>query len=107
MLFRSSWLLTGNFNMSYTVLCERATLDYDMARGAEALVVTEQGKERRVVKSDGSDGYSGEIRHMLEAVQSGKAPKVVTAQDGLSAVEICEAEAKSVRTGRIIAVGGK
>ena len=32
-----SWLLTGNFNMSYTVLCERATLDYDLARGAEAL----------------------------------------------------------------------
>ena len=100
-----SWLLTGSFNMSYTVLCERATLDYDLARGAEALVVTEQGKGRRVVKPGGSDGYSGEIRYMLEAVQSGQAPKVVTAQDGLSAVEICEAEARSVRTGRVVRVG--
>jgi predicted dehydrogenase len=97
-----SWLLTGNFSMSYTVLCERATLDFDMARGAEALVVTEQGKKPRVVKPDSSDGYSGEIRHMLGAIQTGKAPKVVTAQDGLSAVEICEAEAKSVRTGRVV-----
>jgi predicted dehydrogenase len=102
-----SWLLTGNFSMSYTVLCERATLDYDSARGAEALVVTEQGKGRRVVKLSGSDGYSGEIRYMLEAVQSGKAPKVVTARDGLSAVEICEAEAKSVRTGKVVAISGK
>jgi len=102
-----SWLLTGNFSMSYTVLCERATLDYDSARGAEALVVAEQGKGRRVVELAGSDGYSGEIRYLLEAVQSGKAPRVVTAQDGLSAVEICEAEAKSVRTGRVVGVGDK
>jgi predicted dehydrogenase len=100
-----SWLLTGNFSMSYTMLCERATLDFDMARGAEALVVTEAGKKPRVVKPGGPDGYSGEIRHMLEAIQSGKAPKVVTAQDGLSAVQICEAEAKSVKTGRVVSVG--
>jgi predicted dehydrogenase len=101
------WLLFGNFNMSYTVLCERATLDYDLARGADALVVTEQGKSPRVVKSPGGDGYLGEISYMLEAVLSGKAPKVVTGRDGLSAVQICEAEAKSVRTGKVVVVGGK
>jgi predicted dehydrogenase len=99
-----SWLLTGGFNMSYTVLCERATLDFDSARGAEALLVTEQGKPQRVVKTDGSDGYTGEIRYLLEAIQSGKAPKVVTARDGLNAVQICEAEAKSVRTGRVVSL---
>ena len=101
------WLLFGNFNMSYTVLCERATLDYDLARGADALIVTEQGKAPRVIKSAGGDGYTGEISYMLEAVRSGKAPKVVTARDGLGAVEICEAEAKSVRTGKVVAVGGR
>jgi predicted dehydrogenase len=99
-----SWLLTGNFSMSYTVLCERATLDFDSARGAEALRVTEAGKKPRTVKLAGSDGYGGEIRHMLEAIQSGKAPKVVTARDGLSAVQICEAEAKSVKTGRVVSL---
>jgi predicted dehydrogenase len=102
-----SWLVTGNFSMSYTMLCERATLDYDSARGPEALVVTEQGKAPRIVKPDGSDGYTGEIRYMLEAIQSGKAPKVVTARDGWSAVQICEAEAKSVKTGRVVKLVGK
>ncbi len=101
------WLLFGNFNMSYTVLCERATLDYDLSRGAEALIVTEQGKAPRVVKSAGGDGYSGEISYMLDAVLTNKAPKVVTARDGLSAVEICEAEAKSVRTGKLVPVGAR
>ena len=99
-----SWLLTGNFSMAYTMLCERATLDYDMTRGAEALVVTEAGKKPRVVKPGGPDGYSGEICHLLEAILSGKAPCVVAAQDGLSAVEICEAEAKSVRSGQVVAL---
>ena len=99
-----SWLLTGNFNMSYTVLCERATLDYDLARGAEALQVTEPGKAPQVLKCAGPDGYNSEIRYMVDAVRSGKAPKVVTARDGLSAVQICEAEAKSVRTGRVVSL---
>jgi predicted dehydrogenase len=75
-----------------------------MARGAEALVVTEAGKKPRVIKPVGSDGYSGEIQYMIEAILSGKAPKVVTAQDGLSAVQICEAEAKSVKTGRVVSL---
>ena len=100
-----SWLLTGNFSMAYTLLCERATLDYDSARGAEPLLVTEAGKKPRTIKSVGADGYSGEISYMIQAIQSGKVPKVVTAQDGLSAVQICEAEAKSVKTGRVVAVG--
>jgi len=99
-----TWLLTGNFNMSYTVLCERATLDYDMGRGAEALLVTEAGKKQHVVRCAGPDGYGGEIRCMLEAIQTGQAPRVVTARDGWSAVQICEAEAKSVRTGRVVSL---
>ena len=80
-------------------------MDYDTARGAEALLVTEAGKKARVVKPEGTDGYSGEIRHMLEAIRCGKAPTVVTAGDGLSAVEICEAEAKSVRTRKVVTLG--
>ena len=99
-----SWLLTKGFSMSYTLLCERATLDFDLARGTEALHVTEEGQATRVVKLDEPDGYSPEIRYMLAAIQSGKAPSVVTAADGLSAVEICEAEATSIRTGRVVAL---
>jgi predicted dehydrogenase len=67
--------------------------------------VTEEGKAGRVVKPVGVDGYAGEISYMLEAVLTGKAPKVVTARDALSAVEICEAEAKSARTGKVVPVG--
>ena len=90
--------------MGYTVMFERATADFDLARGADALRLDEEGKPSRVVEFKGPDGYGGELRHMIQAIQTGSAPTVVTAQDGLTAVEICEAEEKSVKTGRVVAV---
>jgi predicted dehydrogenase len=99
-----SWLLAKGFSMSYTLLCERATLDFQLARGADALHITEHGQAPRVVKFDEPDGYAAEIAYMLAAIQSGKAPAIVTAADGLSAIEICEAEEKSVRTGQVVKV---
>ncbi len=97
-----SWLLTKGFNMAYTLHCERATLDFDLARGAESMLVTETGKDTQVIDIEGPDGYGEEIRYVVDCALNGKKPAVVTAQDGLSALEICEAEEKSVRTGQVV-----
>ena len=97
-----SWLLASGFAMSYTVMFERATVDYDSARGDAALQVWEEGKEPQVVVPDGPDGYVGELQHLIGAIRTGQSPSIVTAQDGLSAVEICEAEEKSVQTGQVV-----
>ena len=45
------------------------------------------------------DGYIRELRHIVECIREGRAPSVVTAEDGLSAVEICEAEEQSAEKG--------
>lgn len=97
-----SWLLSQGFNMSYTVMFERATLDFDSARGADALRVDEEGKPSRTVKSEGPDGYGGELRHMIHSILTGHPPTIVTPQDGLSAVEICEAEEASIKTRQVM-----
>ena len=94
-----SWLLAQGFNMSYTLHCERATLDYDLARGADALIVTETGQSPRVVKLEGADGYAAEINYFVDCVANRRAPTVVTASDGVTALDICEAEEKSIHTG--------
>lgn len=94
-----SWLLTKGFNMSYTLLCERATLDFDLSRGAEAMLVAEPAKPPQHLQYDGPDGYGVEVRYAVECAASGKSPEIVTARDGLTALEICEAEEKSVRAG--------
>jgi predicted dehydrogenase len=97
-----SWLLAKGFNMSFTLLCERATLDFDLSRGADALQVCERGQAPRAIHHDEADGYGAEIRYMLECVASGRPPAIVTAADGVTALEICEAEEKSVRAGAVV-----
>lgn len=97
-----SWLLTSGFSMAFTVVFERATIDFESARGTDALQLMEEDHPARFIKPEGVDGYVEELRHFLIAIQSNQPPTVVTAADGLSAVEICEAEEKSVQTGRVI-----
>ncbi|MDB6035595.1 MAG: afr 7 [Verrucomicrobiales bacterium] len=98
------WAMTEGFgfNMSYTVNFEGATVDYDLSRGADALRVCEKGQPARFMKFEGPDGYVLELQHMVEAVQTGKPPTVVTAADGLTSIQICEAEEKSVLTRQMV-----
>jgi predicted dehydrogenase len=97
-----SWLLAQGFNMAYTLHCERATLDFDLSRGPNALLISEIGAPIRTIELDQEDGYTHEINYMLECVKERRAPNIVTAHDGLVALEICEAEEQSIRTGALV-----
>jgi predicted dehydrogenase len=99
-----SWLMTEGFpfNMAHTVNFERATADFDLSRGAEALRLYEDGKPVQVVQSREGDGYIGELSHLVESIQQGTRPSTVTIADGLSAVEICDAEERSVQSGQVV-----
>jgi predicted dehydrogenase len=107
-LGEGSWLVTpgGGFNMSYTVHFENAMADYDLSRGAQALRLIERGKRPRIIKCSGPDGYVRELQHMIQSIQSGAAPTVVTGRDAQSAVAICEAEERSVQSGQVEPVEG-
>jgi predicted dehydrogenase len=94
-----SWLRPRGFKMSYELRCERATLEFESERGVGALRIFENGKEPRTIPTSG-DGYTEEISYMLACIRSGKRPTLVTAEDGLRALELCEAEEKSVRNGK-------
>jgi predicted dehydrogenase len=86
------------FRMAYTVNFAKATADYDLARGKEALRLSEDG-ETKTITCDGPDGYVGQLTHFTQAIRNGKQPTVVTAEDGALAVEICEAEERSIVNG--------
>ncbi|HEY0456395.1 MAG TPA: Gfo/Idh/MocA family oxidoreductase [Verrucomicrobiae bacterium] len=101
-----SWAMTPGFgfNMSYTVNFEKATVDYDIARGVEALRLCENGQPARFVTCEGPDGYVRELDHFLQCIRAGVAPSVVNVQDAVTAVEICAAEEKSVLNRQIVAL---
>ncbi len=97
-----NWLLTKGFDMAYTLHCERATLDFDLARGAEAMRVIEKDREPSVLRYEGPDGYGQEVSYVIECALTGERPTVVTAHEGMRALQICEAEEESIRTGQIV-----
>jgi predicted dehydrogenase len=99
-----TWAMTEGFgfNMAYTVNFENATADYDLSRGPDGLRLCEKGQAPRFVKCEGPDGYVLELQHMINAIQTGQAPTVVTARDGLISIEMCEAEEKSVQTRQMV-----
>jgi len=101
-----TWAMTQGFgfNMAYTVNFEKATVDYDMARGGDSLKLFEAGQTPQVIKCEGPDCYAGELQHLVDAIEAGKPPSMVTAGDALSAIEICEAEEKSIQTGGWVSV---
>jgi len=47
------------------------------------------------------DGYVQELSYLVGCLREGRAPERVTLADALSAVEICEAEERSIRSGRV------
>ncbi|MDB6023651.1 MAG: afr 7 [Pedosphaera sp.] len=99
-----SWLMADSygFKMEYTVNFEKATADFDIGRGADALKLHEEGQQTRTVQCAAEDGYVVELRHMIQSIQNGVPPSIVTAADGLSAVEICDAEERSIKSGAIV-----
>jgi predicted dehydrogenase len=101
-----SWAMTEGFgfNMAFTVNFERATVDFDIARGPEALRLYAAGQSPATLKPDGGDGYIGEIRHFIESIHAGRAPTLVTAADAALSIEVCEAEEKSVLTGQTVSL---
>ena len=101
-----SWAMTPGFgfNMAYTVVFERATLDYDLSRGTDALKLFVEGQPAEVLRPPGPDGYAGQLRHLVESIRAGTPPSVVTARDGAAAVAVCEAEEESIRTGEPVSL---
>jgi predicted dehydrogenase len=102
-----SWAMSPGFgfSMSYTVNFERATADYDIARAPDNLLKLYQpGKPPESIQCPGPDGYVREIRHLIESIQTNTAPSIVTMNDGVASIEICEAEARSISDQAIVSL---
>src|SRR5688572_29229740 len=78
-----SWAMVKGFgfSMSYTVNFEKATADYDLARGPEALRLVEEGQPAKMIECIGPDGYIREMQHFIDSIRGGKPPAVVTCAD--------------------------
>jgi predicted dehydrogenase len=91
------------FEMSFTVNFESATLDYDFARGKEALKLMREGRVE-VIACPSETGYVGELRYFVERLSRREQPTVVKGRDAVECLKILEAERESVRSGGVVSV---
>jgi len=82
------------FRMRYTVVFDHATADFDMGREPELLLA--RGGELEPVAVAGTDGYDGEVRHLLECIGTGSRELRVTMDDAEAIARLLEAEAHSL-----------
>ncbi|MDH3717958.1 MAG: Gfo/Idh/MocA family oxidoreductase [Planctomycetota bacterium] len=97
-----SWAMADGFafNMAYTVNFENATADYDLSRSEQPLTVSQDGNKEAVDCGD-SDGWTEELRYMVDCLINGRRPETITPQDALASILIAEAEARSVASGTL------
>jgi predicted dehydrogenase len=89
---------TYGFTMRYTVVFEKATLDYDIGREGHVLQLHKAGaKQPEVIKVPAHNGWEGEIDYYLKCIENGRAPTVTTPSDAKASVALVHAELKSVK----------
>jgi len=96
------WVMAPGFgfSMQYTINFENATAIFDIAQ-KDQLVVVQDGKRQAISVRDGM-GYEHEIDYFLKCVADNTPPSVVTIPDAAVAIDIVEAEARSVDSGQIV-----
>lgn len=92
------------FRMRCTIVCEQATLDFDISR--EHQLVVHQGGASEPIEVGPLSGYDGEIRAMLTAM-SGK-PDVLRASmdDAARTAHLLDIERRSMQNGHTVVVTG-
>lgn len=89
------------FRMRFVVCFERATAEFDIGR--DPALTLSRGEACEAVPVGPLTGYDEEIRHLVRCIAEGRRRADVTVEDAVAALEILEAERRSLETGRPIA----
>lgn len=106
----ANWADPSGFKVDFEIAGDAGMIAFD-SRFAMPLTVAKQdtgagGGGVAVPESPmAEDPYMLEIKHFVDSVQAGQQPSI-TAEDGMKAVEIALAAIESVRTGKVIRLGG-
>ena len=99
------WMMSPSFGfqMSYTLVLERATIIYDFLRDPSLQIHTAEG-ETLSPKIASGDGYSHEIEHFIKAVSGQSVPEVTSPEQSMNSIKLILAEKQSAGSGDKIAL---
>ncbi|MAO19492.1 MAG: hypothetical protein CMJ35_12135 [Phycisphaerae bacterium] len=86
------------FRMRCTVVCDRATLDFDISR--EDQLIVHRGEESVPVDVGSLSGYDGEVRAMLEAIAGNANAMRASIGDAAQTARVLDTERVSMQNGQ-------
>ncbi|MCR9076515.1 MAG: Gfo/Idh/MocA family oxidoreductase, partial [bacterium] len=90
------------FRMRCTIVCERATLDFDISR--EHQLVVHEGDGSTPVDVGELSGYDGEVRAIIDQI-TGRDENATSMDDAARVASLLECERRSMRTGTTESLG--
>jgi predicted dehydrogenase len=90
--------------MEARLLFENAAVEYSSLRSPTLTVYDGKTGKVETPAVPAVSGYTEELRYFVGCVASGRPPKRLFAADSAAAVAIVEAEVRSARSGRAVAV---
>ena len=91
------------FQMYVNVRCDKATIEWDMAKGS-ALRVYTGGRDLEEIPVSATTGWHMEIDYMLTCIERKKKPKIVTPESSALSIKLAESERKSIEERRAVPI---
>jgi L-ribulose-5-phosphate 3-epimerase len=86
---------SAGFRMKFLVNFERASAEFDLAKSPTLTLHTADKSE--AITLPPTNGYDGEVRHLLEAISSGSRELRATLKDAVAVAELLELERSGLR----------
>ncbi len=98
------------FQMVVNVRCEKATFEWILRAGeggsgfGQEVVAYHMDGRIEKIQCKASDGWTEEINYFLDCIEQKRKPTIVTARSSADSIAVAEAEIKSVKTRKPVAV---
>ena len=98
----SGWDYPGAFpfRMTFRVVLEKATIEWDDARGAMKVYPVES--EPLTPELLTGDGYHREISYFLDCIENGKKPSIVTPFETRESIRLVRLEIEALQSGKVL-----
>jgi 1,5-anhydro-D-fructose reductase (1,5-anhydro-D-mannitol-forming) len=90
------------FRMRCTIVCEHATIDFDIAR--EDQLVVHRGSDSEAIDVGSLSGYDVEVRAILDRI-TGRTQRNTTMDDAAEVARVLQCERESMQQRRTVSVG--
>lgn len=91
------------FEMSFNIILEKATIVFDCTRKPAFKVYPAEG-EPFTPDVGAGDGYSRQIAHFVKRLSGQKVPEIITPAQSLDSIKLVLAEEKSAQTGKEVTI---